>query len=273
MTTCEHCTHPIPRRPRDSDTQHAARRYCSRGCYDAANRKPRPTAVCEHCSATFGPTRHERPSSFTKRAPRYCSQACNGAAKSAAAHASTTPVPIGRDCHHCGQPITARTRGEATKRAGHRFCGRGCYLADLEASAPPAKTCPVCDRTYTRADTGQTRALFARRIHCSRACAGEAARRRGATAAPDCLACGTTITPGRYDTPARLAQRKYCNTACRAEHLNRTRTRTLKPRTTRPAARRRPAPRPRTVFGDIAPAQPWRPTGFAAAPTTRAGQR
>jgi hypothetical protein len=268
MTTCEHCTQPIPRRPRDSDTQHAARRYCSRACYDATNRKPRPTAVCEHCSVTFGPTRHERPSSFLKRQPRYCSQACNGAAKSTAAH----PEPIGRDCRHCAQPIIGRSRSEATRRAKNRFCSRACYLADLEATAPPAKTCPVCDRTYTRADTGQTRALFARRIHCSRTCAGEAMRRRGAAAAPDCRACGTTIVPGRYDTPGRLAARKYCNAACRAAHLNQNRIR--KPAVRRVPARRRPAAKPRavlTVFGDAAPAQVWRPAGFTATPTTQAG--
>lgn len=262
--TCEHCGGEIVRRDRDSDAQYATRRFCGRACYDAVTRIARPSATCEYCGETFGPSKHERPGQFVKRKPRFCSQACNGVAKSEAAN---RVIEIGRRCDHCGEQIVARSRSAATQAAGHRFCSRDCYLAACRAGRP-SKTCPICSAEFGPR-FGEARRAFTNRINCSRECSAEAQRRRHARAAPDCLACGEKITPGAGDTPARLARRKFCGITCRDSYRARQPRAERKPR---PAARPRKAAQPAkprrelSVFGDVAPAQTWRPAGFSAAP-------
>lgn len=161
----------------------------------------------------------------------------------------------------CDASIQRRPGDSDAQFAGRRFCSLACYRAHVHVERP-TRTCEVCSETFGPSRRERP-AQFVKRAprFCSQVCNGAAKTAHHAKPVPHCVICRVEIAPVPGDTPSQHARRRRC-----AEHVGvRTPRTSSSRRIARPQPPRRPRPE-RTVFGDVAPAQPWRPAGFSASP-------
>ena len=176
-TTCQYCGKHFDAKMSEI---RAGRKYCSRECKDAAQRK-RIMLVCQYCKKQFEAQQGEK-----HKGRKFCSRECF-----IAMHR-----PIILMCRHCGKSFHALP-GEIKK--GRKFCSRKCFTATHRA----AFTCQYCHKSF---HVSSTKAKIAK--YCSRKCR-DAIRKRQVR-----LVCHVCKMPF-YVKQSRAHIRKHCSQKCR----------------------------------------------------------